>query len=192
MKDKKHVYAETEKKETEEVVLDANKMIEEQSEVLSDANLSSTEEKIKELEEKLKSCEDKYIRAHADFENIKKRYEKEKYQAIDYAHEQFARDLLPVIDALEIAYKSADETIDDVTKKIKDGIGLTLEQFKKVFEKHGIKEADSDGKFDPNFHNAALQVESEGKESGEIVQTFQKGYTIKGRVLRAAMVSIAR
>jgi molecular chaperone GrpE len=147
---------------------------------------------IKELEERVKSYEDKYIRAHADFENIKRRYEKEKYQAIDYAHEQFARDLLPVIDALEIAYKSADEATDEITKKIKDGIGLTLEQFKKVFEKHGIKETTSCGKFDPNIHNAALQVEAEGKESGEIVQTFQKGYTIKDRVLRAAMVSIAR
>jgi molecular chaperone GrpE len=148
---------------------------------------------VKELEEKLKSCEEKYIRAHADFENIKRRYEKEKYQAIDYAHEQFARDLLPVIDALEIAYKSADETeADEVAKKIREGIGLTLEQFKKVFEKHGIKETQSVGKFDPNVHNAALQVDAEGKESGEIVQTFQKGYTIKGRVLRAAMVSIAR
>ncbi|MDR3177976.1 MAG: nucleotide exchange factor GrpE [Campylobacteraceae bacterium] len=147
---------------------------------------------VKELEEKLKACEDKYIRAHADFENIKKRYEKEKYQAIDYAHEQFARDLLSVIDALEIAYKSADEAEDEVAKKIREGIGLTLEQFKKVFEKHGIKETESCGKFDPNVHSAALQVDAEGKESGEIVQTFQKGYTIKGRVLRAAMVSIAK
>jgi len=146
---------------------------------------------LKELEGKLKECEDKYVRAHADFENIKKRYEKEKYQAIDYAHEQFARDLLPVIDALEIAYKSGEEVNDEVAKKIKEGVGLTLEQFKKVFEKHGIKEADTQGKFDPNFHNAVLQVEGEG-ESGDIVQTFQKGYTIKGRVLRAAMVSIAK
>lgn len=174
-----------------EVLADENIFEDEpQSETLNDVN--SNEDIVKELEEKLKSSEDKYIRAHADFENIKKRYEKEKYQAIDYAHEQFARDLLPVIDALEIAYKTADEATDEIAKKIKDGIGLTLEQFKKVFEKHGIKETESCGVFDPNVHNAALQVEAEGKQSGEIVQTFQKGYTIKGRVLRAAMVSIAR
>ncbi|MDR1975818.1 MAG: nucleotide exchange factor GrpE [Campylobacteraceae bacterium] len=159
----------------------------EQGEVLPDSDAA-----LREVEEKLKACEDRYIRAHADFENIKKRYEKEKYQAIDYAHEQFSRDLLPIIDALEIAYKAGEEATDEVVKKINEGVGLTLEQFKKVFEKHGIKEADSVGKFDPNIHNAVLQVESEGKESGDIVQTFQKGYTIKGRVLRAAMVSIAK
>ncbi|MDR1614454.1 MAG: nucleotide exchange factor GrpE [Campylobacteraceae bacterium] len=188
MKNKKneHIHEEAEKEEPSDA-LNADETAAEQGEDLPDANKA-----VRELEEKLKFCEDKYIRAHADFENIKKRYEKEKYQAIDYAHEQFARDLLPVIDALEIAYTSADETSDEVAKKIKDGIGLTLEQFKKVFEKHGIKESESSGKFDPNFHNAALQVEAEGKESGDIVQTFQKGYTIKGRVLRAAMVSIAR
>lgn len=147
---------------------------------------------VDELEKKLKACEDKYIRANADFENIKKRYEKEKYQAIDYANEQFAKDLLSVIDALDMAYKSGEEASDEVAKKIKEGIGLTLEQFKKAFEKHGIREIISEGKFDPNFHNAVLQVESEEKESGDIVQTFQKGYTIRGRVLREAMVTIAK
>ncbi|MDR1007711.1 MAG: nucleotide exchange factor GrpE [Campylobacteraceae bacterium] len=186
MKDKKSEHVKAEKEELAENILSADETVE-QDEVLPTAD-----ENVKELEEKLKSCEERYIRAHADFENIKKRYEKEKYQAINYANEQFARDLLPVIDALEIAYKTADEAVDEVSKKIKDGIGLTLEQFKKVFEKHGIKEIEDNGKFDPNFHNAVLQVESDGKNSGDIVQTFQKGYTIKDRVLRAAMVSIAR
>jgi molecular chaperone GrpE len=148
-------------------------------------------EALRELEDKLKACEDKYIRAHADFENIKKRYEKEKYQAIDYACEQFARDLLQVIDALEIAYASGEDSNDEVFKKIKEGVGLTLEQLRRVFEKHGIKETNSE-KFDPNVHNAVLQVENEGKESGDIAQVFQKGYTIKNRVLRAAMVSIVK
>jgi molecular chaperone GrpE len=147
--------------------------------------------KIAELEALVAQHKDEYLRAHADFENIKKRYEKEKYQAIDYANEQFARDLLSVADALEAAFKSGENASDEVAKKIEEGVGLTLEQLKKVFEKHGIKEIEV-GEFDPNFHNAVLQEEGGDKSSGSIVQVFQKGYTIKGRVLRAAMVSIAK
>ncbi|MFV0481962.1 MAG: nucleotide exchange factor GrpE [Campylobacteraceae bacterium] len=149
--------------------------------------------KIAELEDKLKAFEDKYLRANADFENIKRRLEKEKYQAIDYAHEQFARDLLPVIDSLEMAYKSGENIEgDEIAKKIQEGVALTLEQFKKVFEKHGIKAVNESGEFDPNVHDAMIQVDSDNHESGHIVQSFQKGYTIKDRVLRPSKVSIAK
>lgn len=145
------------------------------------------------LRETIKSLEDQYLRANADFENIKRRLEKEKYQAVEYANEVFARDLLAVVDALDMAYKIVSEVEnDEISNKIKEGIALTLEQFKKVFEKHGIKAADEGGEFDPNIHNAMMRVDSDEFESGQIVQCFQKGYMIKDRVLRPAMVSVAK
>lgn len=147
------------------------------------------------LQAKVKELEDQYLRANADFENMRKRLEKEKMQAIGYAHEQFARDLLPVIDALEIAATSgenSDVSGDEMAVKIKEGIELTIEQFKKCFEKHHVSGVDVTGEFDPNVHEAVMKVDSEDHESDHIVQVLQKGYTIKDRVLRPAMVSIAK
>ncbi|MDX1808098.1 MAG: nucleotide exchange factor GrpE [Sulfurospirillaceae bacterium] len=151
---------------------------------------------VENLENKIKELEDKYLRANADFNNIKKRMEKEKMMAIAYAHETFARDLLPIIDALEMAKDASevekDQDTGELFNKIKEGINLTIEQFRKTFEKHGIELVDMGGEFNPNFHEAVMQIESEEKQSGEILEVFQKGYKIKDRVLRPAMVSIAK
>jgi len=153
-------------------------------------------DEIKILDDKLKECEDKYLRIHADFENIKKRMEKEKYTAVSYAHEQFARDLLPIIDSLDMALNTCQKdecSVDeDLLDKVREGINLTIEQFKKTFEKHGIELVEINDGFDPNFHEAVMQLDSEDKESGEILEVFQKGYKIKDRVLRPAMVSIVK
>lgn len=147
------------------------------------------------LKSKLAELEDKYVRANADFDNIKRRLEKEKMQAIAYAHEVFARDLLPVIDSLEMAIlagNNQDVESGELLSKVKEGIELTIEQFRKAFEKHGVDLVDIEGTFDPNFHEAVMQLESEEKSAGEILQVFQKGYKIKERILRPAMVSIAK
>ena len=153
----------------------------------------SLESKIEKLEEQLKNCEDKYLRVHADFENIKKRLEKEKYQAIDYASEKFAKDLLAPIDSLEMALQSASVDLDaaELLGKLKEGIELTLKNFNTTFEKHNISKIETDGEFDPNVHNAVMQVDSENHDSGQIVQVLQKGYMLKDRLLRPSMVSIA-
>lgn len=147
-----------------------------------------------ECEEKLKASEEKYLRAYADFENIKKRLEKEKYQAIEYASERFAKDLLTPIDTLEYAILSAnsDANPEELIQKIKEGLELTVKSFKSVFEKHGIELVDTDSEFDPNFHDAVMQVESEAHDDGQIVQTLQKGYKYKDKLLRPAMVSICK
>ncbi len=138
----------------------------------------------------LTSVKESLIRATADFENIKKRLEREKGEAVKFACEGFARDLLPVIDALEIA--AALDAPDGVADKIKDGINMTIEQFKKCFEKYGISEVATEMEFNPEVHNAINYVENSGVEPGKIAQVYQKGYTYNGRVLRAAMVVIAK
>lgn len=151
------------------------------------------EDKIVKLEEQLKESEDKYLRVHADFENIKKRLEREKYQAIDYASEKFAKDLLAPIDTLEMALQSANVDLDasELLGKLKEGIELTIKNFNTTFEKHNISKIETDGEFDPNVHNAVMQVDSENHESGQIVAELQKGYMLKDRLLRPSMVSIA-
>ena len=154
----------------------------------------SAEDKIAVLEQQLKDCEDKYLRVHADFENIKKRLEKEKYQAIDYASEKFAKDLLIPIDSLEMALHSANAQLDAVAllEKLKEGIELTVKNFNTTFEKHNISKIETDGEFDPNVHNAVMQVDSPEHEDGAIVSELQKGYLLKDRLLRPAMVSICK
>ncbi len=172
------------KKIEEEIELQDDSELEEQAEVLEEVPFEGLEAKIAELE-------DLRLRDLAEFENIKKRLEKEKTQSIAYSQESFARDLLSVIDSLDSAnaMMSDDNELDAI--KIKEGIDLTIDQFKKIFQKHGIELISIENEFDPNFHEAVMKVDSDEKE-GTIVQVFQKGYKIKDRILRPAMVSIAK
>lgn len=185
--------SEEKKEELQQEEVEAQETSEETVEE-SEVKEQSAEEKIAELEEQLKQEQEKYLRVHADFENIKKRLEKEKYAAIDYASEKFAKDLLTPIDTLEMALASeeaADLPSDELLGKLKEGVELTIKNFYTAFEKHDISIVETDGEFDPNFHNAVMQVDSPDHESGQIVQQLQKGYKLKDRLLRPAMVSIA-
>ncbi|MEA3314545.1 MAG: nucleotide exchange factor GrpE [Campylobacterota bacterium] len=150
------------------------------------------EAKVAEAEAKAKEAENKFLRTHADFENIKKRLEKEKYNAIDYASEKFAKDLLAPIDALQMAILSANADVEaeQLVDKLKEGIELTVKAFNKAFEKHDIIEVEYD-EFNPDYHNAVQKVDSEEVDSGNIVMVMQKGYKFKDRLLREAMVSVA-
>jgi len=137
---------------------------------------------------------DKFLRAHADFENSKRRLEKDKMNAVSYANESFAKDILAVIDSFENALASmqGSEESSEVLEKMKEGVNLTYEQLKKILEKNSIKEINCEGEFDPEVHQAIMQVDSDAHESGDVVQVMQKGYTIKDRVLRPAMVSTCK
>lgn len=173
----------------------------EHSKCQSDENLNSCEnenfdenskdDEVIKLQNELSEITDKFYRANADFENIKKRLEKEKLTAVNYASESFAKDILPVIDALEEALKIETKG-DDLASKIKDGVKQCIDMVLRSFEKHGITQVSTDGKFDHNVHNAINQVENESKESGDIHQVYQKGYLYKDRVLRPAMVVVVK
>lgn len=148
-----------------------------------------------QVQKKLKEYEDMYLRTHADFENTKKRLEKEKYQMIEYASEKFAKDLLPVLDALEMALSSSrneEAESNELLTKMQEGIGHTIDNFLKVFGKHGIELIDTAEGFDPHLHEAVMQQPSDDHEEGQIIQILQKGYKYKERVLRPAMVSICK
>jgi len=172
---------------------DVKEEIEEKFASLEEEYKLHMEGKVLDAENRAKESEDKFLRTHADFENIKKRLEREKYQAIDYASEKFAKDLLSTIDTLEMALQSAtcDAPAEELLPKLKEGIELTLKNLVNSFEKNHILAVESD-EFDPEHHNAVMQVNSDEHEHGAIVQVLQKGYKLKDRLLRPAMVSICQ
>ncbi|MDX9743542.1 MAG: nucleotide exchange factor GrpE [Arcobacteraceae bacterium] len=172
---------------------DVKEEIEEKFASLEEEYKLHMEGKVLDAENRARESEDKFLRTHADFENIKKRLEREKYQAIDYASEKFAKDLLSTIDTLEMALQSAnmDAPAEELLPKLKEGIELTLKNLVNSFEKNHISAVESD-EFDPEHHNAVMQVNSDEHEHGAIVQVLQKGYKLKDRLLRPAMVSICQ
>ena len=144
--------------------------------------------------EELANVKTKLIEAHADFENIKKRLEKDKITAVNFANESFARDLLGVIDALEMALNTQISEENEQAKSLKEGVSLTIESFKAALAKHGVKmiETSGGGEFNPEIHNAMSYVESDSIASGFIAQVYQNGYMYNERILRPAMVLIAK
>lgn len=156
----------------------------------SSENLQNIEEEQNTLQKEFDELKDKYMRANAEFENIKKRMEKEKLSAMAYANEGFAKDLLDVLDALEAAVNV--ECQDEISLKIKEGVQNTLDLFMKKLEKHGIKLISETLEFDPNLHEAMFHVDSENHKSGEVVSVLQKGYKIADRVIRPTKVSVAK
>jgi molecular chaperone GrpE len=164
--------------------------VEEQTEVEETVEVDPLEVALAEAAD----YKDKYLRAHADFENSKKRLEKDKMNAVSYANESFAKDILSVMDSFENALSSMENSEDssEILANMKEGVNLTFEQLKKILAKNSIKEIDCEGEFDPEVHQAIMQVESDAHETGDVVQVMQKGYTIKGRILRPAMVSTCK
>ena len=144
-----------------------------------------------ELEEKenlLKEKEERYLRMYAEFENYKKRTEKEKQNTALYAKADVVEMLLPVIDSMEnaIAIETADENL-------KQGISLMFEQIRIFLEKNGVEEIGKVGEeFNPELHDAISIQEAENANSGKIISVFRKGYKIKDRIIRHAMVIVAK
>ena len=133
---------------------------------------------------------DKYLRAVADLDNYKKRAIREKVDIIKYGNEDVIKDILPFVDSLDRALDHADSS--DV-QAFKEGIKLIQEQLLSCLRKHGVEKIDSVGlDFDPNFHEAMMQVESEEHEENKVVNEVQKGYLLNGRLLRPSKVCICK
>ena len=175
--------------ETEETLPEQKNADREASEKSKEEN-NSCEEQLEACRKEAEEYKDRYLRAHADFDNMKKRLEKDKATAVAFANEAFATDLLSVIDTFENALAAIDRIEgDEAVEKIKEGMALTYEQLLKVLKKHGVEEIVNEGIFDPHVHQVVQQVESEAHKQNEIVQVLQKGYKMKDRVLRPSMVS---
>jgi molecular chaperone GrpE len=181
-------------KNTKNEIKEEEKVVKEENEIKEEENVVEEEQK-ENFETKYNELNDKYLRAYADFDNTKKRLEKDKYNAIDYSIEKFSKDLLEVMDSLDMALKvkelNTKISSEDMLKNLTDGVELTSKKFEKILEKYEIVKISNDGDFDPNIHNAISKVPSKDKKSGQIVEVFQDGYKLKDRVIRASMVSIA-
>jgi len=147
--------------------------------------------KLEEKEEEVKTLYDKLLRTQAEFENYKKRIEKEKSDLRKYAGEGILREIIHTVDNLEMAIKHASES--DQSESISEGMEIILKQFLKSLERFGVKGFVSIGEtFDPNRHEAMIQVESAEHEANTIIAESQKGYFLHGRLLRPALVSVTR
>ncbi len=148
-------------------------------------------EKIKELQEASEKNYDLYLRSEAEIENIKKRNKKEKEEWLKYANETLVKDILPVMDNLEMAISHAQN--ENSLHALKEGVELTLKGLKDTLAKSGLEEVKAEGElFDPNYHHAVSEQNDENVEAGIILQELQKGYTLNGRLIRPAMVIISR
>lgn len=145
---------------------------------------ADNEEAAKEPEEDENS---RYMRLMADFQNYKKRVEKEKSDIYSYANEKIATELLAVLDNFERALEH-----DGEDKSFKEGMEMIFKQLFDVLEKAGMEEIPALGEeFDPNFHNAVMNEETDEYESGKVSGVMQKGYTLNGKVIRPSMVKVA-
>jgi len=138
------------------------------------------------------------LRVTADFANYRRRMEKERTEWIATGQGAVIKAVLPVFDDIERALEEAKKAVDSAagegqsrTQAIVEGLTLVEKNMKRVLQELGIQEVMSSGQFDPHIHEALMQTAVEGLESGTIVQTFSKGYTHKGTVIRHAKVSVA-
>ena len=166
-----------------------------QKESQNDSNKDQTKELT--LEQKLKETDDKLLRSLAEIENQRRRFEKEIKDAFEFGSFNFAKESLAILDNLERA-KNAIKN-DEILKSNKDldkfleNISIIEKDLISIFEKNGIKKIEAKGKkFDPNFHQAMTEIEDNSTESGTIIQEIQPGYMLSERLLRPALVGIAK
>ena len=177
--------------------------IQENSEDIKDTNSKSDSEvenkdKVEKTpEEKILELEDKITRTFAEMENQRRRFEKEKEEAFEYGGFAFAKEALNLIDNLERSKKilEDDGELKDTPAllKILDHLNIINKDLISIFSKNHIKPIESlNKKLDPNFHQAMMEIEDDQKEPGTIVQEIQKGFTIKDRLLRPALVGVSK
>lgn len=148
--------------------------------------------KLKEEADKTKECQDRVFRLQADFENTRKRLEKEKQEFIKFANEGIILELLNILDDLERAVGLAESKHQDLSAFLK-GVEMIMAHLYEMLKKNGIKPIEAQGKiFDPNFHEALMQVEDKDAPEHTVVEELQKGYLLNDRVIRTAKVKVSK
>ena len=175
----------------------------ESKENLDSTNNQETKQEVKEEikeptpKERIAELEDKVVRTFAEMENQRRRFEKERNEAFEFGGFNFAKESLTLIDNIDRAITSFknDETLkkNSDLNKIIDGIDIVKKDLVSIFKKNGVEVIEClNKKFDPNFHQAMLEVEDNSKESGIVVEEMQKGYMMKGRLLRPSLVGVTK
>lgn len=156
-----------------------------------DEELKAANEKIAALETKLEEESNRYLRLQADFDNSRRRSKLDMEAAQTYRAQSLVMDLLPSIDNLERALKI--EAVDEKTQSFYTGVEMVYRGILEALKKEGVEAIEAVGsEFDPHLHQAVMQEEVEGTESNIVVEEFQKGYKLKDRVIRPAMVKVSQ
>lgn len=197
---KEDIEVKEEGKEPLEAAEDTNEAAEDIP-IVSDqtGEIESLKTEIEKKSQQAKENHDKYVRLYAEFENYKKRVVKDQAEFLKFANERLIKDILPVIDNLERAVEHAKEPSEGTKGELQDinglisGIELTIKQFKDVLGSLGVEEVKSIGEpFDPSRHEAVSHIETDKYDNNIIINEFQKGYMLNNRMLRPAMVSVAK
>ena len=180
----------------EEIIMDQHEEVEAVESDASAEQVDPRDEKIANLEAQLAEAEtrerDSVLRIKAEMENLRRRTELDVEKAHKFALEKFVNELLPVLDSLDRALEVADKD-NDAMAAMGEGIELTRKSMLDVVAKFGVQVvADIDVPMDPNVHQAIAMVESDDVAAGNVLMVMQKGYTLNGRTIRAAMVSVAK
>lgn len=176
------------KKEKLEKVQETDKeKIEETVEEKEETKEETLENEIQKLKDEANSINDKYLRLLAEFDNYKRRTQKEKEGTYDLAVGNTVNDIIPILDTLEISMKNETGNVEDYRK----GIELVIKKFNDTLSKLGVTPIEAVGKpFNPEFHNAVMNSEEGEGESGTVLDEFQKGYMLKDKVIRHSMVKV--
>jgi molecular chaperone GrpE len=161
----------------------------------ADAAPASPEDRATALEAELAEAQDKLLRALAETENVRRRAQRERTDAEKYGLSKFAGDLLSVADNLRRALDSLPESEapDDRTRSLLAGVAATERELLAAFERHGLKRIDPKGlPFDHNFHQAVFEIENPAQPAGTVLEVLQPGYVVHDRLLRPAMVGVAK
>lgn len=154
--------------------------------------VDAVQAEIESLNAELAQAREDYLRAQAEAQNARRRAEQDVEKAHKFGQEKLVNDLLPVIDNLERALEAMD-TSDETLKAIIEGVELTLKSFQDTLTKHKVEAINPIGEpFDPQVHQAMTMVESPDAEPNSVINVFQKGYTLHGRLVRPAMVVVAK
>lgn len=162
---------------------------EEHNEEVNESQDSLLQDQIKQLETEKEEFKNKYLRTQADFDNFRRRTQKERENDLKYKSQELVSEILPVLDNFNRALQT--EVNDEGTQSFVDGVKMVYNQLHQALEKAGVEEIKAENEqFDPNLHQAVMQVKEEGYESNQIVEVLQKGYKLKERVIRPAMVKV--
>ena len=170
------------KVETEETVPPIREAVEGETQALTEALAAK--------EKEAKDNYDRYVRAVAELDNYKKRAARDKADTIKYGKEEIIRDILPFLDSLDRALDHADASD---AKTFKEGMTLMQDQLLCCLKRHGVERIESAGaNFDPNVHEALMQVESDQHENNQVVSEMEKGYLLNGRLIRPSRVCVCK
>lgn len=153
---------------------------------------NAADARLLELEEQLAAAKDQSLRTVAELQNIRRRAEQDVEKAHKFALEKFSTDLLPVIDSLELALAHSSAQ-DEHVKQIREGVELTLKMFQDTLKRYNLEAIDPHGQpFNPEHHQAMAMQENADVEPNSVLNVFQKGYLLNGRLLRPAMVVVSK